>query len=91
MEEKIKMKNPLKRKKNTVETDFINMVRISEIKDMDYTITFYNSYSDKTFVFKVYKVLFDKAMELRKISELEVKTSDDLAKEEKQKTLGMIS
>lgn len=61
---------------------FVNVVKITEVKGFDYIIHFYNSFSGKAFVFKVYKVLFDKAMEIRDINELDIKTGEEVEEKE---------
>jgi len=63
---------------------FINIVKITEVNGFDYTIHFYNSFSDKTFVFRVYKDLFDKAMKIRTVSELDIKTGEEVESEIKK-------
>jgi len=63
------------------EANFINIVKVLEIEDMDYTFQFYNIYNGKRWVFKIYKALFDKSMEIRKISPMNIKIID----EEKEK------
>lgn len=60
-----------------IETDFINVVKITQVGEVDYIFHFYNTYSGKRWVFKVYKPLFDKGMEIRKKIELEITTSAD--------------
>lgn len=60
-----------------IETDFINVVKITQVGDVDYIFHFFNTYSGKRWVFKVYKPLFDKGMEIRREIELEVQTSED--------------
>jgi len=69
-----------------IQTDFINAVRITEVKDVDYILHFYNSYSGKAWVFKLYKDLFDKAMEDRSIVPLEPKSGEEAEEEIKAKT-----
>jgi len=68
-----------------VKAEFINFVKIVEVKDIDYIIHFINIYNGKTYVFKVYKELFDKAMEVRKVSELEITVTNDKPKAKEQK------
>lgn len=68
----------------TLETDFINLVKITEVKDVDYIIHLFNSYSGKAYVFKVYKDLFDKAMEIRKINPLDITVTNDKDKEKEK-------
>ena len=63
------------------EVAFINIVKIVEIKDIDYVIHFINTYSGKTYVFKVYKELFDKAMGVRSVIELDVTITSDKTEE----------
>ena len=71
---------------SSVETDFINLVKITEVKDIDYIIHFLNTYTGKAYVFKVYKELFDKAMEVRTINNLDVTITSDKEEEEKKKS-----
>ncbi len=66
-----------------VEARFINLVRITEVKDIDYIIHLFNSYSGEAYVFKIYKALWEKAMEIRTIEDLDITVSDD--KEERSK------
>jgi hypothetical protein len=66
-----------KKRKNQYEIEgscatFVNLVKIIEVTDIDYIIHFYNTYSKQEFIFRVYKKLLDKAMEIRKIIDLEV-------------------
>ena len=70
---------------NKPKTNFINLVKIIEVKDIDYIIQFVNTYSGETHIFKVYKELFDKAMEIRRITELDITTSNDEPKKENSK------
>jgi len=83
--EESKMKNLLKSlknrkyKKNGVETNFINIVRITQVGEYDYIIHLFNTYSDEAWVFKIYKPLFDKGMEIRNIIDLKIITSEDEA------------
>ena len=65
-----------------IETDFINVVKITQVGEVDYIIHLFNTYSGKRWVFKVYKPLFDKGMEIRKIINLEIQTSEDAENEE---------
>ena len=65
-------------------TDFINGIRITEVKDRDYIIHLYNSFSKKVFIFKVCKDLFDKAMEIRNIDELNIRTQEEVTSEIKK-------
>lgn len=68
------------------EANFINIVKILEIEDMDYTFQFFNIYTGKRWVFKIYKALFDKSMEIRKISPMDIRIiDDDNKKKEKHK------
>lgn len=59
-----------------IETDFVNIVKITQVADVDYIIHFFNTYSNKAWVFKVYKSLFDKGMEIRKLSPLDITVSN---------------
>lgn len=67
-----------------VETDFVNLVKITEVKDVDYIIHLFNSYSGKAYVFKIYKDLWDKAMEIRTIEDLDITVTDDKEKEKEK-------
>jgi len=67
------------------EANFINIVKVLEIEDMDYTFQFFNIYTGKRWVFKIYKALFDKSMEVRKISHMDIRIIDD---EEESKKKG---
>lgn len=60
-----------------LKANFVNIVRITEVRDIDYIIQFFNTYSGESYVFKVYKELFDKAMEIRKIIDLEITVAKD--------------
>lgn len=71
---------------SSVETDFINLVKITEVKDIDYVIHLLNTYTGKAWVFKIYKELFDKAMEVRTINNLDVTITSDKEEEEKKKS-----
>ena len=83
--EENKMKNLLKSlknkkyKKNGVETNFINIVKITQVGECDYILQLFNTYSDEAWVFKIYKQLFDKGMEIRNIIDLKIITSEDEA------------
>ena len=57
---------------------FINVVKITEVKGFDYIVHFQNTFSGEAFVFKVYKELFDKAMEIRDIDELKITTREEI-------------
>ena len=65
-------------------TTFINMLKITEVKDFEYTIHFHNTFSNKVFIFRIYKELFDKAMEIRDIDELNIKTGKDIVEGKKK-------
>ena len=66
-------------------TDFVNGVKITEAEGLDYVFHFYNSYSGKAWVFMLHKELFDKGMEIRKIIPLEIRTSEEIEEEIKNK------
>ena len=63
---------------------FINVVKITEVKGFDYIVHFQNTFSGKAFVFKIYKDLFDKAMEVRDIDELKITTREEVISEIKK-------
>jgi len=65
--------------------DFINFVKIVEVKDIDYIIQFVNTYNGKSYTFKVYKELFNKAMEVRRITDLDITIASDKIKEDSKK------
>ncbi len=65
-----------------IETDFVNIVKITQVGEVDYIFHFFNTYSGKRWVFKLYKLLFDTGFEIRKIIPLEITTSSD--KEDKE-------
>ena len=67
-----------------VDARFVNVVKITQVEEFDYLIHFFNSYSGERWVFKVYKALFDKGMEIRRTIKLQVITSEE-EKEEKEK------
>ena len=68
--------------------DFVNLVKIIEVRDIDYIVQFINNYNSKVYVFKVYKELFDKAMEVRKIIDLDITvTSDKIEEDMKEKKI----
>jgi len=69
------------------ETNFVNIIRILEIEDMDYIFQFFNIYTGKRWVFKVYKALFDKAMEVRKVSPMNIKLINEEEEEEGKKKI----
>ncbi len=60
-----------------IETDFVNIVKITQVGEVDYIFHFFNTYSGKRWVFKLYKLLFDTGFEIRKIIPLEITTSSD--------------
>lgn len=69
---------------------FINIVKITEVDSVDYIIHLVNNYTGKNWVFKIYKDLWEKAMEIRKIVPLEITITDaekeaEKAKAEKEK------
>jgi len=70
-----------------VDATFINIVKITEIKDIDYLIQLVNTYNGKVWVFKIYKDLWESAMRVRSIEPLQVTITDDeeKAKEKKKK------
>ena len=66
-------------------TNFMNVIRITEVKDIDYILQFLNNFNGESFVFKVYKDVFDKAMEIRTIIDLKVQVTSDKEEEELKK------
>ncbi|KKM16489.1 hypothetical protein LCGC14_1685410 [marine sediment metagenome] len=56
---------------------FINIVKITEIKDIDYIVHLINTFSGESWVFKIYKDLWESAMEIRKIDKLSIITSKE--------------
>jgi len=60
-----------------IETDFINVVKITQVGEIDYIIHLYNTYSGKRWVFKVYKDLFDKGMEIKNVIDLSIETPEN--------------
>jgi len=72
---------------DNVESTFINIVKITEIKDVDYIIHLVNTYTGKMWVFKIYKDLWESAMRVRSIEPLNIDITDDeeKAKEKKEK------
>ena len=77
----------LRAKLTGVETDFINIIKITQVGEVDYVMHLFNTYSNKAWVFKIYKPLFDKGMEIRKIIELKITTSEEEDEEEKKEKL----
>ena len=71
-----------------IEARFVNIVKITQVGDFDYIIHFFNTYSGERWVFRVYKVLFDKGMEIRRKIKLEVVTSEE-EKERKAEEKGV--
>ncbi len=67
------------------ESTFINIVKITEIKDVDYIVHLVNTYSGKMYVFKIYKDLWESAMKARSIDPLVVTITDDDKEKEKKK------
>ncbi len=59
-----------------IEATFINFVKITEVDGIDYIVHLLNNYTGKTWVFKIYKSLWEKAMEIRKVVPLEVTVSN---------------
>jgi len=63
---------------------FINVVKITEVEGVDYIVHLMNNYTGENWVFKIYKSLWDKSMEIRTVVPLEV-TITSLEKEVKKK------
>jgi len=55
-----------------IKATFVNIVKITQVGDVDYIFHFFNTYSGERWVFKLYKVLFDTGFDVRKIIPLEV-------------------
>jgi len=60
----------------TKTSDFIDGIRIIEIKGVDYIFTFYNGFTGNAYVFKLYKEVFDTMMKERRIIDLKVDIID---------------
>jgi len=73
----IKWFKRLKAKMDGIETNFINMVKITQVGDVDYILHLFNTYSNEAWVFKIYKPLFDKGMEIRKVLPFTITTTED--------------
>lgn len=67
----------IKKLLKTIETDFINVVKITQVGEVDYVLHLFNTYSGKRWVFRIYKALFDKGMEIRRKIKIEIETSED--------------
>ena len=61
----------------SIETDFINVIKITQVGEVDYILHLFNTYSGKRWVFKIYKPLFDKGMEIRRKIELTIQAQED--------------
>lgn len=68
-----------------IEATFINFVKVTEVDSVDYIVHLMNTYTGKTWVFKIYKNLWDKAMEIRKVVPLDITVSNWEKEEEERK------
>ena len=57
-------------------TDFVDAIKILEIKNRDYLFTFVNGFTGNTYVFRIYKEVFDKMMEKRAVVDMKVNVFD---------------
>lgn len=57
-------------------TDFVDALKITEIRDRDYMFTFFNGFTGNAYVFRIYKEVFDKMMEARQIIDMKVDVFD---------------
>ena len=66
-------------------TDFCDLIRIVETKDLTYTIRFTNAYTGNNYVIRIFKELFDKTFESRIIEDLVITKTDEEEVEMKRK------
>jgi hypothetical protein len=73
-------------------TDFVDAVRIVEVKDRDYTFSFVNSFTGNIYILRVYKEVFDEMMEGHKVIEMKVDIVDPAKamQDEMQKASDMV-
>ena len=74
-------------------TDFVDALKITEIRDRDYIFTFFNGFTGNAYVFRIFKEVFDKMYENRMIIDMKVDIFDpqkDL-EEIKEKSSSMVS
>ena len=57
-------------------TDFVDALKITEIRDRDYIFTFFNGFTGNAYVFRLYKEVFDKMYENRTIIDMKVDVFD---------------
>jgi hypothetical protein len=57
-------------------TDFVDALRITEIRDRSYIFTFFNGFTGNAYVFRIYKEVFDSMMENRNIIDMIVDVFD---------------
>ena len=57
-------------------TDFVDALKITEIRDRDYLFTFFNGFTGNAYVFRIYKEVFDKMYEARQIIDMKVDVFD---------------
>ena len=77
-----KLWEKFKKTKSSIETDFINVVKITQVGNVDYVMHLFNTYSNKVWIFRIYKPLFDKGMEIRTKMPLKIITSADEKEED---------
>lgn len=75
-----------------IEATFINFVKVTEVDSVDYIVHLMNTYTGKTWVFKIYKNLWDKSMEIRKVVPLDITVTNaekelEKLKEENEKKI----
>lgn len=57
-------------------TDFIDALKITEIRDRDYIFTFFNGFTGNAYVFRIFKEVFDKMYDNRVIIDMKVDIFD---------------
>lgn len=57
-------------------TDFVDALKITEIRDRDYIFTFFNGFTGNAYVFRIFKEVFDKMYENRMIIDMKVDIFD---------------
>jgi len=67
-------------------TDFCDLLRIVETKDMTYTIRFTNAYTGNNYIIRIFKKLFDKTFETRIIEDLVI-TKANVEEQENNKLM----
>ena len=57
-------------------TDFVDALKITEIRDRDYIFTFFNGFTGNAYVFRIFKEVFDKMYENHMIIDMKVDIFD---------------